>query len=762
MINLPTIEDLAFGRFGTFDVPCPICGPERRKPINRRRKVLRVWRLEPGFATYHCARCGESGHVRDNNSKPQINRVEFERRLAAARAEAAERERVSASERLEKALWLWNSRKPITEGVPPWKYLRVVRGYTGEIPATLGYLPACGEHGPAMIAAFGLAYESEPGLIEIADSQVRGVHITRLAPNGAKASTIKDKIMLGSSSGYPIVLAPPNDLLGLVITEGIEDALSIIQVKELGAWAAGSASRLPALADAIPTYVETITLFIDSDEVGRRNGEELAERLVAGGRSSHSNYQQKQTKGGSMTSPDDDPPGITRKAFVKPRDVNDILREEGPDAVRKVWDVAEVYKPKAKANSPHGSDKNKQQVKDGEKLRSKARSEEPPPATSEADYGFEAGSDQIGKDNKRDRFELEALDDIVIGDDPIELIPGILPMGPALGVGYGPPKSLKSFLLMHALLHVAGNIPYCGRDVQAGAIVYVTSEGVSGARRRLVGARRALGLEGKRVPFFLVPAMPNLGVGPQDREELRRKIAQKLEGLGVPLRAILLDTMRRAMPGKSENKPEDVSIVVDNCEALARAFNCLVMLIHHSPRSDDDRGSGSNALDAAADVMIGCKRDSATKIATATVRHLKDGEEGDTWQFELKPIEVGVDHDRNPIISRYVQITEEPERRAAPAPGKSLSAEQQRVFDILVGAVAEVGIIGLAGSAAPANTRAITRDTFTEFLKRNGWWDAANDSSARAKMSSRLNEIAGKHRIGLTDRYVWPVLFTTR
>jgi hypothetical protein len=391
------------------------------------------------------------------------------------------------------------------------------------------------------------------------------------------------------------------------------------------------------------------------------------------------------------------------------------------------------------------------------------------PAEQQPDSGlevFDAGLDielpQASKDNKRDRFKLEALDDIVIGDDPIELIPGILPMGPALGVGYGPPKSLKSFLLMHALLHVAGNIPYCGRDVQAGAVVYVTSEGVSGARRRLVGARRALGLEGKRVPFFLVPAMPNLGAGPQDREELRRKIAQTLEGLGVPLRAILLDTMRRAMPGKSENKPEDVSVVVDNCEALARAFNCLVMLIHHSPRSDEDRGSGSNALDAAADVMIGCKRDSVTKIATAIVRHLKDGEEGDTWQFELNPIEVGVDRDGNPIISRYVQITEEPERRAAPPPGKSLSAEQQRVFDILVGAVAEVGIVGLAGSAAPANTRAITRDTFTEFLKHNGWWDAANDSSARAKMSSRLNEIAGKHRIGLTDRCVWPVLFTAR
>src|SRR5215813_14497700 len=107
MIDFATIDDLAFGRFGTFDAACPICGPERRKPINRRRKVLRVWRLEPGFATYHCARCGEGGYVRDDNSKPKIDRAEFERRLAAARTEAAERERSSAAERLSKAQWLW-------------------------------------------------------------------------------------------------------------------------------------------------------------------------------------------------------------------------------------------------------------------------------------------------------------------------------------------------------------------------------------------------------------------------------------------------------------------------------------------------------------------------------------------------------------------------------------------------------------------------------------------------------------------------------
>jgi hypothetical protein len=290
---------------------------------------------------------------------------------------------------------------------------------------------------------------------------------------------------------------------------------------------------------------------------------------------------------------------------------------------------------------------------------------DPPPVTDPSEFGFEAGNKAKVK---RDRFELHALDDIVVGDDPTELIPDILPMGPALGVVYGPPKSLKSFFATHAGLHIAGNLLYCGREVQSGAVAYVTSEGTRGARRRLVAARRTLGLEGKGVPFFFVPAMPNLGAGAADREELQRKIWARIKD-GVPLRMLVIDTMRRAMPGKSENKQEDISIIVENCEALAREFNCLVVLVHHSPRSDDDRGSGSNATDGAADVMIGCKRDEVTKIATVAVHRLKDGEEGATWQFELRPIEVGIDRDGNPIRSCYVEITQEPERQVAAKAG---------------------------------------------------------------------------------------------
>lgn len=89
--------------------------------------------------------------------------------------------------------------------------------------------------------------------------------------------------MIGMSNGSPIMLAPPHDLLGLVISEGIEDALSAHEATGLGAWAAGSASRLSALADAVPSYIEAVTLLVDDDKDGRRHAAELRERLIVRG-----------------------------------------------------------------------------------------------------------------------------------------------------------------------------------------------------------------------------------------------------------------------------------------------------------------------------------------------------------------------------------------------------------------------------------------------------------------------------------------------
>jgi Toprim domain len=273
-LSFADLTRLTGGRLGRFDIACPICGPHRRALVNQRRPVLRVRRLEAGFATFLCVRCGEKGWARDR-SAPAPDPA----KLGRARAEAAERERVGAAERLIMARWLWSKRQPIAGSIAE-TYLRQARAYHGPLPATLGFLPARGKHGPAMIAAFGLPIEPDPGRLAIADEAIRGVHITRLALDGlGKAGTETDKIMVGLSHGSPIVLALPNDLLGLLMVEGIEDALSGYEATCLGAWAAGSASRLPALAESVPQWIEAVTILAHNDRDGRRHAAKLASNL---------------------------------------------------------------------------------------------------------------------------------------------------------------------------------------------------------------------------------------------------------------------------------------------------------------------------------------------------------------------------------------------------------------------------------------------------------------------------------------------------
>jgi len=222
----------------------------------------RVW-----LVSYHCVRCGERGWAVEDGSgaiKPSPALV------AQFQKEAADRDTEYAHGQGKKARWLYRGRQP-AENSPVQTYIRDVRCYQGPIPATLGFLPKLKpEHHPAMIAPFGLPDELEPGALCIRDCEVRGVHLTLLRPDGrGKAGTGRDKLMVGRSIGWPIVVAPTNDLLGLAITEGIEDALSVHEATGLGVWAAGSASRIPALANVVPTYCESVTVAADGDADGQ-------------------------------------------------------------------------------------------------------------------------------------------------------------------------------------------------------------------------------------------------------------------------------------------------------------------------------------------------------------------------------------------------------------------------------------------------------------------------------------------------------------
>lgn len=237
---------------------CPRCSHTRSSATNRAERVMSVWFNPDGSETNYCHHCQASGSQRQHSSAPQARKSDPKRQHTP-----------------NIAAFLWRSSLP-ADGTPVEIYLREGRGLDPIVPATVRYLPARMGYPHAMITAFGLAQELEPGVLAVPDC-VDGVHITRLTSDGR--DKLEKKRMLGTVADKPLVLSPPNDCLGLAITEGIEDALSVNQVTGLGAWAAGSASQLPRLSEAVPDYIECVSIFIDPDDAGEKGGVALAEAL---------------------------------------------------------------------------------------------------------------------------------------------------------------------------------------------------------------------------------------------------------------------------------------------------------------------------------------------------------------------------------------------------------------------------------------------------------------------------------------------------
>lgn len=75
-----------------YHVPCPLCGPQCRKPINRRRRVLAILPHDNGSDgyTYICARCMAKGSAfSDKKNGKHHAPVKFEKKPEPDNSELA-------------------------------------------------------------------------------------------------------------------------------------------------------------------------------------------------------------------------------------------------------------------------------------------------------------------------------------------------------------------------------------------------------------------------------------------------------------------------------------------------------------------------------------------------------------------------------------------------------------------------------------------------------------------------------------------------
>lgn len=232
-----------------------------------------------------------------------------------------------------------------------------------------------------------------------------------------------------------------------------------------------------------------------------------------------------------------------------------------------------------------------------------------------------------------EQFRLEPFDKIEIGSGPEYLVRDILPLR-GLIVIIGEPGCGKSFLASDLGLSLAQGKDWGGKQVQPGAVVYITAEGATGFRKRLVAYRQHHRIVDS-VPFYLIADAPNLGSANGDAQGLIARISQQLGG--EKIRLIVIDTLARTMHGADENNI-GMSEFVKNCEQIERAFECAILAVHHVGKDATRGGRGNSCLKGAADLEILVEGTDGER--TASITKSKDGESGLSLSFNLERVEI--------------------------------------------------------------------------------------------------------------------------
>jgi hypothetical protein len=386
--------------------------------------------------------------------------------------------------------------------------------------------------------------------------------------------------------------------------------------------------------------------------------------------------------------------------------------------------------------------------------------EEPPFPSGPEDYGVSgngAASDAAVKPPSS-RFTPIAIDDVTTSSEPPWLIDGLLPAR-GLACVIGPPKSGNT---SDMLCNVARGALYAGRATLQGAVIYLTGEGISGFRRRLVAMRRHLGIEGQGVPFFMVDNVPDLGSEatdlPQLLAELHAFIAQTCP---VGPRAIVLDTLARCMGEADENSARDMGRFVNRCAAIERHFGCVVIVVHHVGKDPTRGGRGSNALNGAADVTMLVEKTEA--YSTVRVEEMKDGREGQEWRFRLLPYLLSETSDTPSetcaeVSTCVVELLSEP---STSKPRETSKVKQPRgvtgdLLKVIRRATEETGERNVESVAVPNNVRAVSRANLKRFCTSMDWQDPDGKPDAfRSMLSKNLSSLRSMNLIGFDRDWVW-------
>lgn len=315
----------------------------------------------------------------------------------------------------------------------------------------------------------------------------------------------------------------------------------------------------------------------------------------------------------------------------------------------------------------------------------------------------------------REPLPVLRFEDITPALDTADFVQGVLIAGSA-AVIYGESNAGKTFWATDLSLHVAAGLPWNGRRVEQGGVVYCVLEGGTGFRNRVAAWRSDRGLDDAVVPFSAIPATLNLLDADADTQRLIDAIKAEALRMGCPVKLVMIDTLARAFAGGNENASEDMGLLVHNMDLIRKETGACVVFIHHSGKDQAKGARGHSSLRAAIDTEIEVQAEVGSDIKTATLVKQREMTKGAVFSFRLDVIELGNNRHGEPVTTCLVRpiAAEDLPARVRPLPPTAREA-----LVALREALAKFGK-AVSHREIPEGTHAVTLDQWrAEFYSRS-------------------------------------------
>jgi hypothetical protein len=275
--------------------------------------------------------------------------------------------------------------------------------------------------------------------------------------------------------------------------------------------------------------------------------------------------------------------------------------------------------------------------------------------------------------------------------DPDYLIDGFLPNA-GIYPFYGRPGAKKGFVVLDAIMTIGAltadevrrgiKMQWHGRDVEHGAVLYVWAEGQSGIKKRITAWRQMRQRMNVGHSVAVYQHAINLR-DPESVDELISLAHEAAEGLGLPLKAIVLDTLSKCSGGGDINSPGPMSEVVAGMERVRDATGAVIIPIHHDGKDATKGMMGSTVFLGAVDAEF--KVSSEGTIITVEGGKTKDDAPA-SLVFQTRIVDVLDPISREPMLTRngkpVTTLTIEPSGASGASGAKAvkLTARQSNAY----------------------------------------------------------------------------------